>query len=565
MVSLEKIKTYNKQELLFCFFLFTLILPNIILSFTEPYSTLSSWINILLPLGVYGFLINLKCKPGISFLLLSPIIFINAFQLIILSLFGESIIAVDMFLNLFSTDMDEASELLGNLLLPILGTLAVYIPAVVIACFSARSEKTLPMRWRRFNRIASLSLIILSAVFIFLSKKKDNTYQIKKEVFPVNVFHNMKLAAKRVNELRNYKKTSENFVYNAKATHMLSAKEVYVLVIGETSRACQWQLYGYERETTPLLSAIKDELIVFKDNMTQANTTYKSVPTILSPASAQEFSGLHKMKSICTAFKEAGFYTAFISTQAKSHGYIEYFSQEADESYFLRLEYPGRRIMDHEMLPYLDRLLHSEKQKILVILHSYGSHFNYQDRYEKEEALFKPDKVESTSRKYLTQLRNAYDNAIRSTDRFLHDVIDHIRQVNGVSAMIYVSDHGEDIYDDDRNRFLHSSPTASYYQIHVPLLLWLSNEYKKAFEDIAEIAVRNETKPTSSHDVFHTLLDLAGVETSYKKTSRSLIRTDYEAGVRYYLNDYNEAVPIPELDLKKEDRQMFAKKGLAWQ
>ena len=73
-------------------------------------------------------------------------------------------------------------------------------------------------------------------------------------------------------------------------------------MIGETSRSDNWSLYGYERETNPRLSKEKS-LVCFTDVVTQCNATHKSVPLILSAASADNFEIIYKQKSIITAFK----------------------------------------------------------------------------------------------------------------------------------------------------------------------------------------------------------------------------------------------------------------------
>ena len=69
-----------------------------------------------------------------------------------------------------------------------------------------------------------------------------------------------------------------------------------------------------------------------------------------------------------------------------------------------------------------------------------------------------------------TQLINAYDNTIRHTDRLLYQLIQRLDTIGCPGAMLYTSDHGEDIFDDGRLRFLHASPSPTFTQLHVPLL-----------------------------------------------------------------------------------------------
>ena len=82
-------------------------------------------------------LMTLCRRPGTSAWILFPMFFLGAFQMVLLYLFGRSIIASDMFLNLFTTNTGEVGELLGKLLPAILGVCVLYIPTLALAVRSA--------------------------------------------------------------------------------------------------------------------------------------------------------------------------------------------------------------------------------------------------------------------------------------------------------------------------------------------------------------------------------------------------------------------------------------------
>lgn len=108
-------KWLENQEHLFYLFLLILIVPNIILCFTEPMPVVAKVCNVLLPFAFYYLLMTLSRNCGKMFWILFLFIFFGAFQIVLLYLFGQSIIAVDMFLNLVTTNSSEAMELLDNL------------------------------------------------------------------------------------------------------------------------------------------------------------------------------------------------------------------------------------------------------------------------------------------------------------------------------------------------------------------------------------------------------------------------------------------------------------------
>lgn len=74
---------------------------------------------------------------------------------------------------------------------------------------------------------------------------------------------------------------------------------------------------------------------------------------------------------------------------------------------------------DAAILPYLKKELDKEDGNLFVVLHTYGSHFNYHERYPKEFRFYRPDKAEGIRASYKKELRNAYDNSIHYTDYVL--------------------------------------------------------------------------------------------------------------------------------------------------
>ena len=123
-------------------------------------------------------------------------------------------------------------------------------------------------------------------------------------------------AITKSNKNANYSISSADFRFNSVRTGQADGKrEIYVLVVGETSRAMEWSLYGYERNTTPRMEGL-DGLVHFTDVVTQSNNTHKSVPIILSAASAENYGVIYDEKSIVTAFKEAGFRTLVIDRKS---------------------------------------------------------------------------------------------------------------------------------------------------------------------------------------------------------------------------------------------------------
>ena len=545
---------------LFFYFVIALLVPNIALSYTEQLSVLARITNIVLPAGAYAFLFTIKRRPGMMVWILFPVVFLAAFQLVLLYLFGNSIIAVDMFLNLVTTNPTEAMELLNDLVPAVVGVFVLYLPALILGGMSIHRRSKLSCAFVQKQRKIAYGVMALGLVSLGITYLADKEYDWKLHLYPTNVCYNCYIAAERTRIVADYYELSEDFSYHATSSHQPDQREIYVMVVGETGRACNWSLYGYNRETNPLLSKTEG-LAVFKDVLTESNTTHKSVPMLLSPASADNYECLYSQKGIIAAFKEAGYYTAFYSNQARNHSYIDYLGMEADTYRFLRDELSyGTTVNDENLIACVDTLLTQEHNKLFIVLHTYGSHFNYRERYPQSVAKFLPDTYKDVNPKNRPFLVNAYDNSILNTDLLLSTLIEKIRKQGAVSSLLYVSDHGEDIIDDKRQRFLHASPIPTYYQLHVPFLVWMSEEYIALHKESAEAVFSNVDKPVaSSVSAFHSVVDLAGLETVYKKDSLSVANKVFTPYIRYYLNDHNLPKRYDKIGLDKEDIEQFEK------
>ena len=94
-----------------------------------------------------------------------------------------------------------------------------------------------------------------------LSVGKWSGYNFVYDTFPVNAASNLIEACHRYSETSNHAALAQDFRYSSEATHPADEPEIYMMVIGETSRGANWQLAGYKRPTNPRLSS--QEGVVF--------------------------------------------------------------------------------------------------------------------------------------------------------------------------------------------------------------------------------------------------------------------------------------------------------------
>nr|WP_293537626.1 phosphoethanolamine transferase [Prevotella sp.] len=566
---------YNKVSsgtFLYWYAVVALLLPNIALCFTERLSFWAGAANVLLPLALYMCFFSVARCPGKMVWWAFLFVFFAAFQLVLLYLFGTGVIAVDMFLNLVTTNSEEVMELLDNLLPAVVGVFVIYLPLLILAVIHIRKKHQISVSFQHHIRkwvmeAGSIGLFCLLACYVVV-----DGYRMRNQLYPVNICYNLYLAFERNAASENYQEASRNFRFDARSGHDAEAPEVYVMVVGETARAHNFSLYGYPRNTNPLLSKTPG-IMAFSDATTQSNTTHKSVPMLLSAASAEDFPRLFHEKGILAAFREAGFHTVFISNQLPNHSFIDFLGEQADEHYFLKKEESVQDShYDEDLLRKLDKILpeadasssaHYRYRKLFVVLHTYGSHFNYQERYPRSFAYFKPDGRSEAMPENRRDLLNAYDNTIRYTDYILHGIVERLQKwelvqtkarnkPDGIycqptSAMLYTSDHGENIFDDNRKLFLHAAPKASDYELHVPFIIWTSQGFDKKYPKVVKALADNHTKQVqTSLSVFHTLLGIGGIQTRYRQDEHSVASELYHPGRLLYLDDHNEAIPQDE-------------------
>ena len=540
-------------QFLFIYTVVAITVPNLSLAFTNSIPLSANVISVVLPLSFYVWLMSLSRKTGRLVWLLFPLIFFAAFQMVLIYLYGGGVIAVDMFLNLATTNPEEAMELLDNLIPAVAGVLVLYIPLLVLAAWQWARHTSLEAAFqRRMRRVALRTggVMLLAAALLYIvfprggERQGRFEYHVENEVYPVNVFYNLALALHESWLSAHYQERVAHFRFGATPTHNADSTEVYVLVVGETARSSNFQLYGYARPTTPQLSR-ESRLMMFRNVRSQSNTTHKSVPMLLTAATADDHSRLYHEKGILAAFGEAGFHTAFFSNQLRNHSYIDFLGEEANDACFIREKQPSRRPDDEQLLPYVAQELDQHHRKLFIVLHMYGSHFNYRDRYPRANARFLPDEPTEATAENRPQLLNAYDNTILHTDRILARLIGMLRARHCISAVLYTSDHGENIFDDSRHLFLHASPRPSEYDTDVPLLVWTSEQFGRQYPQVVNAMRSNLRKGAESNaSVFPTMLSIAGIRARARADSLSLTNRNYRLGTRYYLDDHNHAVPL---------------------
>jgi lipid A ethanolaminephosphotransferase len=297
-----------------------------------------------------------------------------------------------------------------------------------------------------------------------------------------------------------------------------------VIVAGETARAANWSLGGYERDTNPEL-AQRD--ILYYTNATSCGTaTATSLPCMFSPLTRDQYSyeGGLANENLLDVLVHAGFAVEWwdnntghkdVATRIPSR-----MMTAADGVEFCQPE-----CIDGVFLKHLEEKAATITGNTVIVLHQIGSHGpSYWLRYPEDAERFSPAcQTPELTECSTEEIVNAYDNTIAYTDRFLSQVIDLLdSQDRVIPAMYYVSDHGESL--GEAGLYLHGTPyfMAPDDQTHVPMVVWMSDRFTATLA-LDKACLAAATGDDVSHDtMFSTVLGFLDVTTTARDNNLDL-------------------------------------------
>jgi len=311
-------------------------------------------------------------------------------------------------------------------------------------------------------------------------------------------------------------------------------KPVLTLVIaGETARAQNFSLNGYEVETNPELA--QQNIINFKDVNSCGTATAVSLPCMFSKFDRAQYSyqkGISN-QSLVDVIDHAGFNVEWWDNNTGDKGVaarVKTLTLNKEDN----AEFCGTgECMDGIFLEKLKEYAQTITTDTVLFMHQIGSHGpTYHLRYPDEFERFKPACRTAEFKNCTPQeIVNSFDNTILYTDHVLSQTIDFLKtQDNLVTSMVYVSDHGESL--GEFGLYLHGSPyfMAPEFQTKVPMILWMSPEYQKRF-GIDAACLEAKTEDTLAHaNLFHSVLGLLDIQTSERQPELDIFATCKSGG-----------------------------------
>lgn len=388
--------------------------------------------------------------------------------------------------NLFGTNITEASAFLSLKM-----ALWVIALGIIPAIFICRIKLEKPTR-KALAKLSGLSLLVMIVLalanFSNLLWIDKHSKQLGALLMPYSYSINS------LRYLQSEAAKNKQEILLPSATMLDSKKSVVVLVIGESARAKNFSLYGYERNTNPLLSKVPH----LRHFNAKSSTTYTSA-SVKNMLSHKDSSSLYEI--LPNYLNRAGVSVIWRSANwgepplhlPDGHvlGYGELAKRYGDDGY------------ESALVAKLNEAIKAtDSPKVLIIIHTSTSHGpTYFKKYPPSFERFSPV-CKSVEPKGCAQesIINAYDNTILYTDFLLNEVIKQLSGLKGYnSTMIYVSDHGESL--GESGVYMHGIPLAfaPKEQYEIPFLVWSNH----ALKDVKEL--------THFH-IFHSILAFLGIK-----------------------------------------------------
>ena len=408
-----------------------------------------------------------------------------------------------------------------------------------------------------------LSYLIIGLILFIV------TFPNLKEIGYVSLYYNYSQAK---NDISNYNNYIKNHDYNYEFTDVKninnSKKNLFVLIIGDSSSRSRLGLYGYKRDTTPFLGMHKSDLYIFNDVISSSLNrgdsiydmlTFKNKPIVKSnlkdkginedESSSVDYINKEKERlgeiypSIIDLFKNANFKTYWISNQ---HIYnpnnlkISSIAKKADKSIYLNNTYWQKELTskyDGEVIESFKSIIDDNATNKFIVIHLYGNQYPYIDRTPSDFNKFKTNKFllsilpNTTYRNYLTY--NSYDNSIYYVDNVINSFINILHKKKNLSSyVLYTSSYGEDVLLSSKDKFYyHNEEYNSKYMYEVPFIIWFSNTYKRLnnrsysrLEDIKAIINR----PYLLNRLAHSIADISNIDGEEVDYSNSIFSRKFK-------------------------------------
>ena len=292
--------------------------------------------------------------------------------------------------------------------------------------------------------------------------------------------------------------------------------ENVVVIVGESLTKSHMSLYGYDKETNPLLWKLKKDssLFVFSNVMSPAKNT---VPTFKSLMSTyrQEYGddvSWYECTTLLEIMDVAGFRTEWVSNQSSKGWHdnvVAKYAALADTAIFVGNRFSPSKNGDYDglILDVLPSLLDDAESKFQII-HLMGNHYAFDKRYPAEYECFSPIDYEAYP-EHQRYNRATYDNSVLYNDYVVGSIMDSYKDKDAI--VFYFSDHSIDIYETSDDYVGHARRDDIAVGKRVPFMVYMTDTYKKNHSFVYNKIIETVDRVFNTEDFIYTIMDVVGM------------------------------------------------------
>ena len=494
----EKLLFPFKQDWFYFLLLWVLIaLPNCYSQLGHP--TYAVYLAMMYYIITYLIVVVLNLFQKIA-RVLKPIVFILATLLSILNLYCYHVygclLSNDFIQIVAATNPDEAKEYFDTFISweQVALFFSIIVLSIVIAILLPKIQK---VSWGKLWIVAG-GMLLISICAIWRNSGIIQEEFVDKERWTFNF--------EEVVDLKNHPTHPQ--IEECDSIH----PSRIIIILGESFSPNHSSLYGYKRNTNPLLKKQVEDgnLLVYKQVTSPCSHTTAAFKYLLNTYQIGKEDGFpwYEHTNIIEVMKIAGYYTAWISNQSEKGMFDNLPSGHAqlcDEKFFLENEKKSDRC-DGGLI---GKESAKTRGKNVVFYHFMGQHEKFEERYPHNYEQFNGKDYEECP-EHQRKILAAYDNATLYNDFVVNSIMDRYKEQDAV--VFYFADHGLDLFDTDPNYFGHAKATeeSQAQGKKIPFMIYVSPVFQELHPDKIEKMKSAMNKLFCTDKFIYAVMDVAG-------------------------------------------------------
>ena len=486
------------------------------------------------------FVKKFKIATIFSFITIFSIYIVPLFFIIYTLNFGH-IVTSDVLFAVFQTNTNESLEYISvSVSIKYILLFVIFTLSIGVLLYRQEMKET--------NRIErSLLLFVIIVLLTILSIGYSH---LRLPGFIMKNFATYNEELQKFTNLQKRRKTGQ-IDFNATKEER---GETYVVVIGESLNKQHMGVYGYMRDTTPRLSKQYNDgsLLLFRNAYPNYLQTMQALSFALTEANQYHGKKYFDSLSVLNIFNRADFETYWITNQVFLGAWdnlVAILGHDAKHPIPLNYNHGAEAVtnFDGNAIDVLRAIIKEKTSKNRVIfIHLMGSHVKYEYRYPHDQfSKYNGDLSPLEYGKFFkNKMINDYDNSVYYNDYVVATLLQTLQNHKGVRGFIYFSDHGEEVLRNLKHNSIEPTPEMD----QIPMIAWLSKEYKKSYPSSYEALKSHEDTLFSNGMIYDTLIGMTHVITDKYNSKYDLASNNYQLypkdalslhGRQHYLDDSN--------------------------